>query len=117
MAEGFARHFAPAEVRVWSAGTEPKGIHPETVRVMQERGVDVSGQRSKGLEEVPKDADVVVTLCGDAADRCPAYPGARLREHWDLPDPARTEGAASTDAFRAVRDDIERRVRDLVSRL
>ena len=118
MAEGFARHLAPAGVRVWSAGTQPSILHPEAVRAMRERGLDISSQRSKGLDEVPKDADVVVTLCGDAADRCPAYPGARLREHWDLPDPARVEsGRESAKAFRTVRDDIERRVRDLVSRL
>lgn len=119
MAEGFARHLGPPGLEVWSAGVEPRGLHPLAVQVMGERGIDVSGQRSKGLESVPRDVDLVVTLCGDAADRCPAFPGATQRQHWELPDPAAVSGSDESilGAFRGVRDDIEARVRRLLASL
>jgi arsenate reductase len=117
MAEALARASAPAGVAVFSAGTHPEGIHALTREVMAERGHDLAGQRSKGLDEVPATADVVITLCGDAAETCPVYPGARLREHWELPDPARVQGDGAPQAFRRVRDDLERRIAGLWERL
>jgi protein-tyrosine-phosphatase len=94
-----------------SAVSDPKWLHQLTVLVMAERGLDLSQARSKGLDEVPADADVVITLCDDAAQRCPAYPGAKRREHWSLPDPAAgPEGEAHIGAFRSIRDDLERRI-------
>ncbi len=120
MAEGFGKFYGEKlgkEVEVFSAGSEPSGyIHPLAVRVMAERGIDISGQKSKSLEEIPlSDLDLIVTLCGDAAERCPVVPGAETI-HWGLPDPAKVEGTEEEkfEAFRRTRDEIERRVRELL---
>ncbi|HET6921912.1 MAG TPA: arsenate reductase ArsC [Anaeromyxobacteraceae bacterium] len=111
MAEGIARALAPAGVRVSSAGSAPSRLNPLAVRALAEIGVDISGQRSKGVDQVPAgDVDAVVTLC--AEEVCPAFLGKALRVHWGLPDPA---AAAGTDdeklqAFRDVRDELRRRL-------
>jgi 5'-methylthioadenosine phosphorylase len=87
MAEGFARRLLPPDVAVHSAGTEPRTLDPRAVRVMAELGVDIGAQRAKAIGEVPlAEIDRVITLCDDAAERCPRVPDAR-RDHWPLPDP------------------------------
>jgi arsenate reductase len=118
MAEGWLRHLSGGRVEAASAGTEPKGLHPLAVRVMAERGVDVSGQRSKPLSEVADQAfDLVVTVCDRARQTCPVFPGARTL-HWDLPDPASVDGPEEAlRLFREVRDELERRVRALLRSL
>ena len=113
MAEGLARRLAAPEVEVASAGTLPAGVSPFAVATMRERGIDISTQRAKRVEEVPGEFDYVITLCDDAAQACPVVPARRARLHWSLPDPA---GAAGDDArrrivFARIRDDIERRLR------
>jgi arsenate reductase len=116
MAEGFARTVAQPGIEIYSAGVEAHGQNPRAVAVMDEVGVDIRQQTSKTLAEVPVDEiGTVITLCGDAAERCPVFPGAPLREHWALADPARAEGseAAILEAFRSVRDEIRERVRSL----
>jgi arsenate reductase len=118
MAEGFARFLAPGGIQIYSAGTEPKGVHPLAVRVMQEAGVDISAQRSKGLEAVPsEEIDLVVTLCGEAAESCPTFPKKTERLHWPLPDPAMAKGSedAVLKTFREVRDAIRARVEEIFS--
>jgi two-component system phosphate regulon sensor histidine kinase PhoR len=118
MAEGFARHLAVAGERIHSAGTEPKTIHPLAVEVMKEVGIDISKQRSKGLDEVPLDRiDHLITLCGDAAETCPAIPLDVMREHWPLPDPALACGDPDQvrKVFREVRDAIRARVETLLA--
>ena len=112
MAEGLARALGGDRVEVWSAGIEPKGVHPLAVRAMAERGIDISRQSSKDLSAVPADPDVVITLCDNAADRCPAFPGRVQRVHWSLPDPAAVAGSEDERmaAFRAVRSEIESRL-------
>src|SRR2546428_6872824 len=92
MAEGLARALGGDRVQVWSAGIAPRGVNPLAVRAMAERGIDISGQSSKDLSAVPRDPDVVVTLCDNAADRCPAFPGRVARVHWSLADPAAAAG-------------------------
>ncbi len=119
MAEGFGKLYAPDGWQVASAGSRPVGyVHPKAIAVMAEKGVDIAGNSSKHLNDFPK-PDVVVTLCGSAAEECPLYPGALMTEHWGLPDPAHAEGdeAAVLNAFRSVRDEVERRVKDLFARL
>ena len=114
IAEGFARALAPPGVSVMSAGTEPTGVHPRAVEVMKEAGIDVSGQRSKRLKEVPwAECDTVVTLCGEAAESCPTLAGDVRRVHWPLPDPSAVHGPDQLDAFRQVRDEIRWRVASL----
>lgn len=115
MAEGWARALAPAGVEVWSAGTHPVGVNPLAVEVMKERRVDISGQRSKPLAEVPANANYVITLCAEADAECPRLPARVQRMAWHLPDPAKAEGddEAKRQAFRAARDHIEEQVRHL----
>ncbi|MDH3214455.1 MAG: arsenate reductase ArsC [Myxococcales bacterium] len=113
MAEGFARQKAGTDLRVFSAGTDPVGVNPLAVQVMAEAGIDISAQRSKGLDAVPLgEVDLVVTLCGDAAERCPALPGGAPRLHWGLPDPAAARGTPEEilDRYREVRDAVAKRV-------
>ena len=117
MAEGFARALAGDRWEVHSAGTAPAGLNPLAVEAMAEVGIDISGHTSKVVDpEVFKSADVVVTLCGDAAESCPLTPPGVRRIHWPLPDPARAAGTREEilAAFRAVRDDIKKRVQTLL---
>jgi arsenate reductase len=118
MAEGFARDLAGERFEIASAGIEPSSVNPRAILAMREVGIDISAHTSKPLDPgLLSRAEVVVTLCGDANDRCPAVPTARMRLHWDLPDPARAVGteAEQMAVFRAVRDDIRRRVSGLVA--
>jgi len=119
MAEGFARAAGGAKVEVYSAGVEARGVHPLTVAVMKEAGVDIGGQTSKTLDALPRqDFDLVVTLCDEAAGGCPVLPGNPVSVHWSLPDPAAARGgeAAQLEAFRKVRDEVRRSVGDLFDR-
>jgi protein-tyrosine-phosphatase len=111
MAEALARLEGGDAIDAASAGSRPSGqVNPKAIRAMAELGVDLSGHRSKALAEVAGEFDAVVTMgCGDA---CPAIP-ARLREDWALPDPRDLDDAG----YRAVRDEIRARVRDLLARL
>lgn len=117
MAEAFLRHMAGERFEVLSAGLDPAPeIHPVAVRVMAEKGLDLSGQRPKSAKEYlgRRTAHVVITVCDRAAQRCPTtWPGALVRLHWPFEDPAAFEGddAAKLAKFREVRDQIERRIR------
>ena len=105
LAEAIARALAPAHVRVMSAGSQPTRVRPEAIAVLAEIGIDASGQRSKNVAEIdPDTVDTVITLCGE--EECPVFLGTALRLHWGLPDPA----GAGLDAFRAVRDELRRRL-------
>lgn len=117
IAEGFARSVAPDGVVVWSAGTEPRGVNPFAIQVMDEIGIDIRTQESKPLDQVPwREADVVVTLCGEGAEACPVVAGDVRRLHWPLPDPAAAPEAEKLEAFRSARDEIRWRVAALLSR-
>ncbi len=114
MAEGFARATAPPGVEIWSAGTEPRVVHPCAVEVMREAGVDLAAHTSKHLDSLPwRDADTVVTLCGEADESCPTLAGNVRRVHWALPDPSLAPEATRLDVFREVRDEIRWRVASL----
>ena len=120
MAEGFAKKYFASLWSVESAGIEAHGLNPKAVEVMAEVGIDISRQKSKRVDELGDfKPDVVVTLCGDANENCPLYPGSVKREHWDLPDPAKATGSDEEVAavFRSVRDNIERLVSKLVDNL
>jgi arsenate reductase len=113
MAEGFARVAAPPGIEIYSAGVETHGVNPRAVAAMAEVGVDIRQQTSKTPDEIPvEEIDTVITLCGDAAERCPVFPAARSREHWPLADPARAEGTEEEirEVFRAVRDELRDRI-------
>ena len=119
MAEGFARDYAGDRLEVYSAGTSPEPIRAETVEVMREVDIDISGQYSKGLDAVPQEMDVVVTVCDRAAEACPFFPGSPRVLHWSLPDPTQAQGTPDEvrQTYRAVRDRIAELVRVLVSEL
>lgn len=113
MAEGFAHALAGDQWEVSSAGIAPAGVNPRAVEVMSEVGVDISGHTSKAIDpDLLNSVDVVVTLCGDAAESCPITPPGVKRIHWPLPDPARATGMEKEimASFRAVRDEIKERV-------
>lgn len=117
MAEGLARHVGKGRVEACSAGMEPSRLNPFAVAVMQEKGIDISYQRSKAFDEaLARQMDLVVTVCGNADKRCPVLPPEVKKLHWPLEDPATTKG---TDReilakFREIRDQIEARVRELI---
>src|SRR5256884_7339562 len=116
MAEGFLRALAPDRFVVESAGTRATRVHPLAVQVMEEDGIDISGQRSKSVDDVGEGWDVVVTVC-DA--HCPVPPRSGMKLRWSFPDPALAGGddEARLAAFRTIRDRIQKRVRTLVTRL
>jgi arsenate reductase (thioredoxin) len=118
MAEGLLRHLAGDRFEVHSAGTEATRVEPEAIAAMTGLGVDISGQESKGLERyLGEPFDYVVTVCDDANEACPVFPGAKNRLHWSFGDPSRATGSDEErlEVFRAVRDEIQRRIeRELV---
>lgn len=110
MAEGFAKKMLPKNMEIFSAGLEPKSVHPMAVKVMQEVGIDISKQESKNISEISLDKiNIVITLCGDAAERCPIFPGKVERIHWELEDPAKAQESEKeiTQLFRRIRDKIK----------
>lgn len=116
MAEGFAKAFFGDTWEVYSAGIEPVGINPRAIEVMREVGIDISNQTSDPIDpELLRQMDLVVTLCGDAEERCPLTPPRVKRIHWPLADPARARGTEEEimAKFREVRDEIRRRVEEL----
>lgn len=113
MAEGLLRALAGDRYEVHSAGTVATAVRPEAVRVMAEIGVDISGHESKTLDRyLDEEFDWVITVCDGAAEACPRFPGPARRIHWSLPDPSRVEGSEEERlmAFRAVRDELRRRL-------
>jgi arsenate reductase len=120
MAEGWARAMGGDRFVVQSAGIEAHGKNPRAIAVMAEAGIDISGQDSTIVSErMIGDADVVVTVCGHADELCPALPPAVKKIHWPLSDPARATGTedAIMAEFRATRDEVRNRVRDLIDTL
>ncbi|WP_125982730.1 arsenate reductase (thioredoxin) [Loigolactobacillus iwatensis] len=116
MAEGFAKKLFGDQWRVASAGIEAHGLNPNAVRVMAEKGIDIGKNKSKVIDvDYLNSSDLVVTLCGDARDRCPVTPATVAKQHWPLKDPALAQGTAAEilTVFRQVRDQIELRILDL----
>jgi len=106
----------PKDVKIFSAGLGPRGIHPMAIKVMQEVGIDTSHQKSKSLSEIPVGKiDIVISLCADAAENCPIFPGKVKRIHWVLEDPAKAQGSEEeiTQVFRKVRDKIKLYIKKL----
>ena len=107
MAEGLLRQLAGDRFEAYSAGTEATRVRPEAVSVVAEIGGDLSGQESKTLERyLGEPFDFVITVCDDANETCPVFPGARERLHWSLPDPSAGAGDQEerVEVFRSVRD-------------
>ncbi len=120
MAEGWTRQLGGKWIEAQSAGIESHGKNPRAIEVMREAGVDISQQESTSLtDEMQTTADFVVTVCGHADENCPVLPAGTRKEHWPLDDPAKATGSEDEiiAVFRAGRDDIRRRVEDLINRL
>ena len=117
MAEAFLRKYGGEHFEAYSAGLEPKGIHPYTKQVMQEIGFSLEGQRSKDVTEYLGRAHFgyLITVCSNAEERCPTtFPGVSQRSHWFFEDPAAVEGTEEKKLlqFRQVRDQIEQRIKE-----
>lgn len=116
MAEGFLQAHGGARFAAFSAGTQPRAVHPLAIRAMSEVGIDISeaaGHSAKGIDAFAGQTfDLVVTVCDDAAEECPFFPGARRQEHWGFPDPSAATGTDEErlEVFRKVRDAIGARV-------
>ena len=113
MAEGLLRHLAGDRFEVMSAGTEATHVRPLAVRAMDELGIDISGQESKTLQRyLGETFDYVITVCDDANEVCPVFPGVRRRLHWSFEDPAQATGSKEERrrVFQSVRDQIRERI-------
>jgi arsenate reductase (thioredoxin) len=113
MAEGILRHLGGERFEVHSAGTGATHVRPLAIRAMDEIGIDISGQESKTLERYLEESfDYVITVCDDANEACPFFPGAANRLHWTFEDPSRARGSEEEQlaVFRSVRDRIKDRV-------
>lgn len=114
MAEGLLRNDAGDRFEVASAGVEPTQVRPEAIEAMREAGIDISGQRSKSVDEFAgQEFDYVITVCDNANESCPVFPGETKRIHWSFDDPAATQGDEETRlrVFRRVRDELRHRFR------
>jgi arsenate reductase len=112
MAEGLLRHLAGSRFEVFSAGTKPSTVRPEAIAAMQELGINISGQRSKSVDEfLAHPFDYVITVCDNAKETCPVFPAAAKRLHWPFTDPPGPESAEPERmaAFRQVRDQMKAR--------
>ena len=118
MAEGLLRYLAGDSFEVTSAGTEATRVRPQAIEVMGEIGIDISRQESKTLERyLGEPFDYVITVCDDANEACPVFPGAESRLHWSFRDPSQATGTEEErlEVFRTVRDELRERIeRELV---
>lgn len=112
LAEGILRRALGDSFEVASAGSKPAGyVHPLGIKAMAEIGIDISGHRSKHLNEfLDRDVETVITVCGNADQACPMFPGQLNRHHWGFDDPAHATGSEEEQlaVFRRVRDEIAR---------
>jgi arsenate reductase len=114
MAEGFGKKYLVDTFEVYSAGIEAHGLNPNAVKAMAEKGIDISNQTSDRIDpDLLNKADYVITLCGDANDKCPMTPPHVKREHWGFEDPAKAIGTEEEKwaVFQRVRDQIEERIK------
>jgi arsenate reductase len=113
MAEGFLRHMAGHRFEVCSAGTEKAQVRPEAIEAMRKHDIDISRHESKTLDRfLGEPWDYVITVCDDANESCPVFPGARHRVHWSFPDPSAVAGEERQAAFDRVADAIQDRLRE-----
>lgn len=113
MAEGFGKEYLRDEWEVKSAGIEAHGVNPHAIKAMKELGIDISSQTSDMIDyDILLQADFIVTLCGDAAEKCPMTPPHIRREHWGFDDPAKAAGSDEEKwlVFQRVRDEISKRI-------
>jgi arsenate reductase (thioredoxin) len=117
MAEGLLRHLDGSNFEVYSAGVEPSSVKPEAIAVMQEIGIDISGHRSKSVDEfLGQEFDYIITVCDNAKEHCPIFPGKAKRIHWSFDDPsAAGDEATRLAVFARVRDEIEEKIKGFIA--
>jgi arsenate reductase len=118
MAEGFLRAYGGDLYEAHSAGTKPTTVNPLAVEVMREAGIDISGQKSKNVSSyLGQHFPLVITVCDNAKEHCPIFPGPCIREHWPFKDPAEATGSNEERlaVFRKVRDEIGARIRSFIA--
>jgi arsenate reductase len=118
MAEGFLRVLGGERFEAFSAGTKPSVVNPIAIEAMREKGIDITHHRSKNADGYAgQNFEYIITVCDNAKEHCPFFPGPSIRLHWSLPDPAEATGSHEErmHVFRTIRDEIESRVRELVS--
>ncbi len=115
MAEALLRHYAGEYFDVYSAGLEPRGINPLTIQVMEELGLDLSAHTSKSVQRYIGNTsfDYMITVCAQAEEMCPIFPGMGVRMHWDIEDPSKFNGAPAEKLvkFRQARDRLDHKIR------
>jgi len=119
MAEGFLRHIAGDKFEVFSAGVKPTQVNPLAIKVMAEVGVDISKHRSKSaMEFIGEKFDYVITVCDNAKQTCPVFPGKYEKIHWSLEDPAEAQGSEEEKlvVFHKIRDKIKENILDFIKR-
>jgi len=117
MAEGWLRHLAGDRFLAQSAGVKPTVVNPLAIEVMREAGVDISTQQSKDAATLlGEHFNFLITVCGNAKESCPVFPGNAYREHWPVEDPAHAEGSHEEKmaVFRATRDELRQRVQRFI---
>ncbi|MFY0744537.1 arsenate reductase (thioredoxin) [Solibacillus silvestris] len=118
MADGWAQKLLPEDWEVYSAGIETHGVNPNAIKAMNEVGIDISHHTSDLIDQdILNNATLAVTLCGDAADKCPMTPPGVRREHWGFEDPAKATGTEEEKwaVFQQVRDAIGARIEQFVN--
>ena len=118
MAEGLLRQMAGDNFEVFSAGVAPTHVRSEAIEAMREIGIDLSAHRSKSVDEfLGQEFDYVITVCDNANEQCPTFPGKTKRLHWSFEDPAAVEGDHNVrlNGFRSVRDQIAEQLRLFIS--
>lgn len=118
IAEGYLRHFAQNKAEVYSAGIETHGVNPRAIATMQEDGLDISGHTSNNVSEYQHlDFNYVITVCDNAQENCPYFPGFAKKLHYNFPDPAKATGSQEEimTAFRNVREQIKEYCRNFVA--
>lgn len=120
MAEAFLRKYAGDHFNAYSGGFEKREVHPLTIKVMEEKGFDLSKHYSKELKQYlgEKHFGIVITMCKKAEDLCPTLPGVSTREYWEIEDPASAEGndQQKLEKFREVRDLIEEKIKEFLQK-
>lgn len=117
MAEGYLRHLAGDRFEVVSAGLEPSVVNPKAIRVMLEDGVDISSHTSKDVAQfIGQHFDFIITVCDNAKERCPFFPGQTERIHWSFQDPAAAKGTEEEviAVFRGVRNQIKEKIKNFL---
>ena len=115
--EGLLRRAGGQKFAVESAGVAPSFVRPEAIEVMREIGIDISGHRSKSVDEfLGQPFDYIITVCDNAKQNCPVFPANSQRIHWSIDDPAEVSGDNETrlGAFRAARDELQTRIREFI---